>query len=92
MRDMLGNEIQKDDVVAYANNVGFMSLALINEVNDEAGTLLVSKRGYRNVATKELYRPCDVIVVTGYALEAADCPDCGRPEEVAFIKGLLNEI
>lgn len=92
MRDLLGNEIQKNDVVVFANDVGYLSLALVSEIDEDAKTLIVKKRGYREAKMKELHRPTDVIVVTEQIKDVRDVEDTGRPEEVQTIVDMLEEI
>ena len=89
MKDMFGTTINQKDIVAYANDAGWISLGVVNKINEK--TLDVRKRGYRGEITKELLRVTDVIVVTGQVMSIDKWQDCGHPLEVEYAVKLFNE-
>jgi hypothetical protein len=91
MKDLLGEEISKHDVVAYANNGGWLALAYVIEVDPDADVIHVLKRGYRDQPKeKVLVRPFDVLVVSEQ-VDLVDPDEAGRPDEVRFVNKLTNE-
>lgn len=90
MKDLLGKEIQRKDVVAFANNSGWLALAVVVEVDEKSQTLRTVKRGFKNYPQeKQLMAPNDVLIVTDQVTSVEDPASAGRPEEVEFINKLF---
>jgi len=88
MKDLLGNKIEVNSVVAYANDAGFLALAVVTEVLDSS--LHIVKKGYRGEPIeRDLIRPSDVIVIDSSKLDPGYA---SRPEEVNFIMNYLSGI
>ena len=64
MKDKLGRDLKKDMIITYANDSGWLALAVVIDLDDTTETLRVLKRGYRGAKEKELVRPHDTIVIS----------------------------
>jgi hypothetical protein len=88
MFDYLGNEISVNSIVLYGNNIGFITLALVNEIEEDR--LHVIRRGYRDLPLeKDLLYPHNVLVVTDAVLNASDNIDASELD-INFMKAMFN--